>query len=92
MSQRGPRGSLSDRGEVIWQAYQQHRVDHGRSGDQVAEPAAGEGEGLAHGAGHDELGRILPDQRHRARPRGELAISLVQDQDPGRRVQQPPQI
>ena len=34
------------------------RVDDGGVGDQVAEPAAGERERLAHGAGDDELGRV----------------------------------
>ena len=37
------------------------RVDDGGCGDQIAEPAAGERERLAHRAGDDQLRRVLAD-------------------------------
>ena len=79
---RRPGGGLGDRRQVIGQPHQQHRLDDGGRGDQVAEPTAREREGLAHRPGDDQPGRVLLDQLHRAGLCGELAVGLVEDQIP----------
>ena len=61
VAQRGACGRLGDRRQVVRQPNQQHRVDHGGRGDQIAESATGERERLAHGAGDNQLGRVLVD-------------------------------
>ena len=48
--QRGVGRCLGDRREVVRQADQAEGVGDLRSGREVAEPGAGQGEGLGHGA------------------------------------------
>ena len=54
VAQRRHRGGLGDGGEVVGQADQPEGVGDLRCRGQVAQPGAGQGEGLAHGAGHDQ--------------------------------------
>ncbi len=60
--QRGPRRSLGQRRQVVRQPNELQRVDDGRGRGEVAEPAAGEGERLAHRAGDDELAPVRGQQ------------------------------
>ena len=48
--QRGQRGGLGDRRQVVRQPHQLHGVDHGRVGGQVAQPQPGRAERLGHRA------------------------------------------
>ena len=90
MGQGDPGGGLGDRGQVVGQPDDPERVDERRGRGEVAEPAAGEGEGLGHGPADREprdsrgssssaLGVPAP---------GELVISLVDDDHTARRTSQ----
>ncbi len=78
MGDRGAGGGLGQGGQVVRQPDQPQRVGDRRVGGQVAQPGTGEGEGLAHRAGHDQP-RPPGQQLERAgRPGpGELRVGLV---------------
>ena len=60
----GDRRRLGERRQVVRQAHEPQGVGDGRVGREVAESRAGEGEGLAHGAGDDQP-RAAGEQRQR---------------------------
>ena len=85
--QRRPRHGLGGRGQVVGQPDQAQGVDERRLGGEVAQPAAGERERLAHGPRHDQ-----PRRARRSRVRalgvpgpGELGVGLVDDDHARRR-------
>ncbi len=81
---------LGDGRQVVRQAHDPAGVDDRRRRRQVAEPPAGEGERLRHGAGDDQVGagrQQLQGRRHAVAD--ELLVGLVGDHDPGTGLAEP---
>ena len=81
VGQRGPRGGLRQRGEVVRQPHELQRVDHLGRGREVAQPQPGAGEGLAHRAADHQPG-VAVQQRHRGGGVAELGVGLVDHHHP----------
>ena len=82
--QREPAGDLLGRVEVIRQRDLVELGDEPRRADEVAEAGAGHRPRLAERAGDDER-HVVVDELDR-RPVGELAVGLVDHDQPGRGV------
>jgi hypothetical protein len=78
--ERGARGRLGERRQVVGQAHQAQRVDHLRRGRQVPDPRTGQRERLAHRAAHQQP-RVAVQQGDGRRRAGELRVRLVDDHD-----------
>ena len=77
---------LGHGGEVVGQAHDAQRVDHSRGGGRVAHAGASQCEGLAHGAGDDEVGIAWQQRQGAGHSRAtELSVGLVDHDDAGRR-------
>ena len=92
VAQRRQGDGLGHRGEVVGQAHQHDGLDHGRIRGEVADPGPRQGEGLAHGAADDQLGRVLGEQRDTAGLRREFAVRLIDDHDARRGIEDPPDV
>ncbi len=82
MGQGGQGDGLGLGGEVVGHPDQAQGVGDGGVGGEVAEPAAGEREGLGHRPGHDEPRPSLEEgERARGAGAGELGVRLVDDDE-----------
>ena len=87
VGERGARGGLGERAEVVRQPHQLQRVHHGLVGGEVAQPQAGHPERLAHGAADDQPRPAGQQGERRRRPgAGELRVRLVDDDHAAGRV------
>ena len=90
--ERGERGGLGQRREVVRQAHEHQRLDDRRRRGEVAEPPAGEGERLGHRAADHQLVAERLEQLDGRRAGRELDVGLVDDDEAGRRVGDRPQL